>query len=244
MKRTSAEQRASTLQRAHTEQRTGALQWASTLKGTSPLERTSALQRAGTLKRAAALLRAGSLEGSGTLLRSDALTWTRALQRTSADLLRSTLPGVAALQRTGTLLRSVLPGDIALKRAGSLQWSVLARVGALKRAGRRLLRTRLLRLVLLLTRLPLRERSTCPPNNGCGGQTLRSKCNFIHRFHPVPGYSGSIAMPTNPESPIRQSRKCPLSPTRICTQNTQITRRIQEANGAVCQTNVSVMTGG
>jgi hypothetical protein len=127
---------------------------------------------------------------------------------------------IGTLQRACTLKRSS-----TLIRIRTLQWS-----------GRSLLRTCLLLLALLVLLLSLQSlghRSTSPADDRCSDQTLRLKCNFIHKSHPVPGSSGAIEITAKSRKPDPAEPEFPLSPTRICTQNTEIEARIQASNGAI-----------
>ncbi|UYN93245.1 MAG: hypothetical protein KIT25_14370 [Enhydrobacter sp.] len=180
---------------------------------------------------------AGTLQGTAT----GRAAWSATGCAARAELLRARTAGIATL-RAGSF-----SGIAALKRACAPRIAALQWTGALERAALSLLRSStllltlalLILLVLLLTRQPLGERGATEPDHAGGDYTLRSKCNFIHKFHPVPGSSGSRTKPAISKSRDSAKSGLPLSPTRICTQNTQTRKGFQAVFGGQTRTNVS-----
>jgi hypothetical protein len=114
-----------------------------------------------------------------------ALKWTRAL-------------------RKATLRRAIALWSTALQRAVPLQRvRTLERIVALQRIGTRSRASTLLLLVLLLVLVLriLRDRRSPKPDKRSGDNTLRPKCNFIHKSHLVPPENPGIS----PKYPSRRN---------------------------------------
>jgi hypothetical protein len=130
------------------------------------------LKRAGTLKRAGALQRAPALNRTTPRNRTTALQRAISLNRTAA------LERISASKRT-----------IAARTATTLHratWTLRASLGVLRVS---ILLVALLRVpltALQCVRLSLRVGDTAIENRERSNQTLRPKCNFIHKSHRVP----------------------------------------------------------
>ena len=91
-----------------------------------------------------------------------------------------------ALERTGALLRATLLRTGTLNWTGALLRATLLGTGSLNRTTALLILTLLvLGLILSLIGPALRKRTTGPSECDGSYYTLRSKCNFMHKSHPV-----------------------------------------------------------
>jgi hypothetical protein len=165
------------LKRAGTEQRTGALERTGSLKRTRTLERTGSPKRTRTLERAAAdtgSIRIRRATCDGAIARERA-----ALHRRTVTTKRGT-----AYQRASTVAVSL--SILLLFRSGTAgaTRTIIITLGALPTTGRTILYAK--RPTRQRVRLDLRESSAAVDDGKRGNQTLRSKCNFIHKSHLVP----------------------------------------------------------